>query len=118
MPFSAYTGKEKTIISINQCITLTVAAATLLFASACSQSSSPDLKVKVASLERCGATQPTIDLVKKTAKELGLDIDFQYVAITTPEQAKEHRHLGSPTIQINGLDIEPAARNADQFGIA
>jgi hypothetical protein len=81
------------MISINQFITLAVAAATLLFASACGQSSSPALKVKVASLERCGATQPTIDLVKNTAK-------------------------GSPTIQINGLDIEPAARNADQFGIA
>ena len=104
--------------SFNRFSILAFAAATLLFASACIQSSSSNLKVKVASLERCGATQPTIDLVKNTAKELGLDIDFQYVAITTPEQAREHRHLGSPTIQINGLDIEPAARNADQFGIA
>jgi len=103
---------------MNQFIILAVVAATLLFSFACGQSSIPTLKVKVASLERCGATQPTIDLVKNTAKELGLDIDFQYVAVTTPEQAKEHRHLGSPTIQINGLDIEPAARNADQFGIA
>ncbi len=98
--------------------TLVIAAATLFFAVACGQSISPALKVKVASLERCGATQPTIELVKNTAKELGLDIDFQYVAVATPEQAREHRHVGSPTIQINGLDIEPAARNADQFGIA
>ena len=95
-----------------------VAAATLFFAVACGQSKSPTLQVKVASLERCGATQPTINLVKNTAKELGLAIDFEYVAITTREQANAHRHLGSPTIQINGLDIDPAARNADQFGIA
>jgi hypothetical protein len=83
------------MISINQFITLAVAAATLLFASACGQSSSPALKVKVASLERCGATQPTIDLVKNTAKELGLDIDFQYVAITRqpnyPDKWTGHR---------------------------
>jgi hypothetical protein len=98
--------------------TLIISAATLFFVVSCGQSINPTLKVKVASLERCGATQPTIDLVTNTAKELGLNIDFQYVAIITPEQAKEHRHLGSPTIQINGLDIEPAARNADQFGIA
>ena len=106
------------MLSMNHFIFLAVVAATLLFSFACGQSSSTALKVKVASLERCGATQPTIDLVKNTAKELGLDINFEYVAITTQEQAKEHRHLGSPTIQINGLDIEPAARNADQFGIA
>ena len=102
----------------NHFFTFAVAAATLFFVVACGQSTSPILQVKVASLERCGATQPTIDLVKNTAKELGLTIDFEYVAITTREQAKAHRHLGSPTIQINGLDIDPAARNADQFGIA
>ena len=102
----------------SQLFTLAIAAATLLFAVACGQSTGPNLNVKVASLERCGATQPTIDLVKNTAKELGLTIDFEYVGITTREQAKAHRHLGSPTIQINGLDIEPTARNADQFGIA
>jgi len=104
--------------SMNHSFTLAVAAAILLVVVACGQSSDPTLKVKVASLERCGATQPTIDLVKNTAKELGLAIDFEYVAVSTHEQAKAHRHLGSPTIQINGLDIEPAARNAAQFGIA
>lgn len=104
--------------SMKHFFTLAAAVATLLFAVACGQNSGPALKVKVASLERCGATQPTVDLVKNTAEELGLAIDFEYVAISTQEQAKAHRHLGSPTIQINGLDIEPAARNADQFGIA
>ena len=103
----------------NNLFILVLAAATLLFAVACGQSGSGStLKVKVASLEHCGATQPTVDLVKSTAKELGLAIDFTYVAITTLEQAKAHKHLGSPTIQINGLDIEPAARSANQFGIA
>ncbi len=90
-----------------------------IFVVACGQSgSNSTLKVKVAGLERCGATQPTIDLVKNTARELGLTIDFEYVAISTQEQAEMHRHLGSPTVQINGLDIEPRARNADRFGIA
>ncbi len=105
--------------SKNHLSILAMAAVTLLFVVACGQSgNSSTLKVKVASLERCGATKPTIDLVKNTAKELGLAIDFEYVAITTREQAKMHRHLGSPTIQINGQDIEPAARDAYQFGIA
>ena len=98
---------------------LATVAITLVFSTAFGQSNNGStIKVKVASLARCGATQPTIDLVKNTAKELGLTIDFEHVAITSREHATLHRHIGSPTIQINGLDIEPAARNFDRFGIS
>ena len=76
------------------------------------------VKVKVASLQACGSTEPTIALVKETAKELNLQIDFEYVPVKTIEEARKHRHLGSPTIQINGLDIDPAARSIERFGIS
>ena len=115
MPLLAQTMKTKTMRPGNYFSTLAIAAAALFLAVACNQSSSSTLRVKVAALERCGATQPTIELVKNTARELGLAIDFKFVPISTREQANTHRHLGSPTVQINGLDIEPAARNADQF---
>jgi hypothetical protein len=39
------------------------------------------------------------------------------VAVSSQEQATEHRCLGSPTVQINGLDIEPAARVSMNFGL-
>ena len=38
------------------------------------------------------------------------------VRITDPAMAKPLRFLGSPTVLINGLDIEPGARDSDQFG--
>ena len=118
MPLPVQTMGTKTMRPGNQFLTIAVTVAALFFAVACSQSTNSTLRVKVAALERCGATQPTIELVKNTARELGLAIDFKFVPISTREQANAHRHLGSPTVQINGLDIEPAARNADQFGIA
>ena len=31
--------------------------------------------------------------------------------------ARELRFLGSPSVRINGVDIEPAARSAEQFGL-
>jgi hypothetical protein len=75
------------------------------------------VKVKVVSLEKCGATPYTIKLVKETADELGLTIDFNHVVVRNVEEAKEHRHIGSPTVQINGVDIDPHARDITQFGI-
>jgi hypothetical protein len=75
------------------------------------------MKVKVVSLEKCGATQPTIELVKKVAQDMGLEINFTHTVVNTQDEAKKHRHIGSPTVQINGLDIDPTARNIEQFGI-
>ena len=75
------------------------------------------MKVKVASLEKCSATDHTIELVKDVAKEIGLKIDFEHVIVKTREDAIEHRHIGSPTVQINGLDIDMGARAINQFGI-
>lgn len=75
------------------------------------------MKVKVVSLKKCSATDSTIALLKETAKEMGIDIDFEHVIIRNQEEAKEHRHIGSPTVMIDGLDIEPEARKIKQFGV-
>jgi hypothetical protein len=75
------------------------------------------MQVKVVSLEKCSATQPTIALVKETAGEMGISINFVHIVVNTTEEAYEHRHIGSPTVQINGLDIDPLARDITQFGI-
>jgi hypothetical protein len=43
-----------------------------------------------------------------------LAIDFEHVIVKTREDAVLQRHIGSPTAQINGLNIE---RVINQFGI-
>ena len=75
------------------------------------------LRVKVVSLENCQATPPTIELIKETTRELHLQINLEHVIVKTPEEAEKNRHIGSPTVQVNGLDIDPEARAITQFGI-
>ena len=75
------------------------------------------MKVKVVSLGKCSATDPTIALVNDVAREMAVEMDFEHVVVKTREDAIVHRHIGSPTVQINGLDIEPGARMINQFGI-
>ena len=75
------------------------------------------MKVKVVSLEQCSATERTISLVNEVAKDLGVAINLEHIIMRTLQEAVVHRHIGSPTVQINGLDIEPGARQVNQFGL-
>jgi len=75
------------------------------------------MDVKVVSLDKCNATPPTIKLVKKVAKEMGININFSHAIVRNQDEANRHRHIGSPTVQINGLDIDPEARDIEQFGV-
>ena len=75
------------------------------------------IEVKVLSIKGCQATPPTIELVESVAKEMNININFNVTVVETPEQAQENRFIGSPTVQINGLDIEPTLRETDLFGV-
>jgi hypothetical protein len=57
-------------------------------------------------------------MIKTIAAKLNFDVEPEFVIVKTVEEASEYRHIGGPTIQINGLDIEPDARNLEQFGMA
>ena len=43
--------------------------------------------------------------------------EIRKVQITSCEDALHHKFLGSPTIRINGMDIEPHAREWDEYGV-
>ena len=75
------------------------------------------MQVKVVSLEKCSATDLTIALIHEVAGETGVEIDFEHVIVKTREDAIARRHIGSPTVQVNGLDIDRGAREINQFGV-
>jgi len=73
--------------------------------------------VKVLYMEGCEATPPTVELVRDVAAGLGVSISLERVLIETADQAAALRFLGSPTVQVDGHDIEPAARDSLDFGL-
>ena len=73
--------------------------------------------VKVLYMEGCPATPPTVALIRDVAAALGLPISLERVLIETPEHATATRFPGSPTVQVDGQDIEREARNARDFGL-
>lgn len=74
--------------------------------------------VEVLHTEGCPGTPPTIELINTVAAEMGIEIRLRETLITeeSQKQAAEFRFLGSPTVRVNGLDIDPAAREATSYG--
>ena len=75
------------------------------------------MHVKIVSLDQCSATGPTIALVEETARNMGITISLEHIIVRTPAEAEQHRHIGSPTVLIEGVDIEPQARDINNFGV-
>lgn len=65
--------------------------------------------------EDCGS--PAIARIQQLAAKLGLEIQVAEVIVTTQEQADKQRYLGSPTVQIAGLDIDPKARARTSYAL-
>lgn len=76
-----------------------------------------DVRVRILYVEGCANTSPTVDVVKNAAQDLNIQVNIEMVMIATQEQAHELRFLGSPTVQIEGFDIELSARDSVVFGL-
>jgi len=74
------------------------------------------LKIDVLYSEGCPATADTIRRLHDCAAESGVRIDLRTQRIESQDDADRTRFLGSPTVQIEGVDIDPSVRGSYVFG--
>ena len=75
------------------------------------------MRVRVLFTEDCPHRAPTLRLVCDVMEELGVESSIEEIAVWNVEQARRLHFLGSPTVLIDGRDIEPARRMDINFGI-
>ena len=75
------------------------------------------LRIEILLVKDCPNRVPTVDLVRRTAIALKLEASDGTVEVKTPEDALRLQFLGSPTVRINGLDIDPAVRDRTDFAL-
>ena len=75
------------------------------------------IDVKVYSLKGCADTPATLALVKTVAENMNLEIDLHQIELTSNEDVEKYRFPGSPTVRINGIDIDPEMRDTSHFGM-
>src|SRR5260370_5364052 len=74
------------------------------------------LKVEVLYFKGCPNHEPAVEQVRKALQSEGLPIFVNEVEIIDPTMAQRVGFLGSPSIRIDGIDVEPAAREIKTFG--
>lgn len=70
------------------------------------------MKVEVFFVPGCPHYEPAVERVKKILASESLQVDVEGVPVNTDADARVLLFPGSPTIRINGDDIEPDQMNA------
>jgi hypothetical protein len=64
------------------------------------------MKIRFLYFKGCPNARPALKLLKEVLKEKNIKDKIEVIEIKSEEDAKKYKFLGSPSIQINGLDIE------------
>ena len=65
------------------------------------------MHVRFLFYEDCPSHEPALERLHEVLAEEGIDADVEVVKIESEEQGQELRFVGSPTILVNGRDIDP-----------
>ncbi len=74
--------------------------------------------IDVLFFDGCPNHEPTVQLAREVVSALGVPAEIHEVAVETAGDAEERRFLGSPTVRVNGSDIEPGADDRTGFTLS
>jgi hypothetical protein len=72
-------------------------------------------RVEILYFEGCPNHEATRALVERVAADLGVEPEIDAVQVLDAVAAAQLRFLGSPTVRVNGRDVEPGAEERSDF---
>ena len=75
-------------------------------------------RVEILYFEGCPNHEPARALVERLAGELRVEPEIELVEVADPEAAATLRFLGSPSVRVNGVDVEPGAEERRDFAFS
>jgi mercuric ion transport protein len=76
------------------------------------------MKVEVLYFGGCPNHGPTVERVREALQSETEAAHIEEIEVRTPAEAESLGFLGSPSVRINGLDIEPGARSLTSYGLS
>jgi hypothetical protein len=74
--------------------------------------------VEILSFAGCANRDAAVALVERVVGELGLEPDVKLVDVGDPGAAERLNFLGSPSIRVDGRDIEPGASERRDYALS
>jgi hypothetical protein len=75
-------------------------------------------RVEILYFEGCPNHEPARVLVERLAGQLGIEPAIELVEVADPGAAAALRFLGSPTVRVDGADVEPGAEERRDFALS
>lgn len=75
------------------------------------------MRIEVLYFDGCPGYEALLPRLRAIAAERGADGDIELRAIETLDAAEEQRFLGSPTVRVDGRDVDPGAGSRTDFGL-
>jgi hypothetical protein len=77
-----------------------------------------EMKVEVLYFAGCPNHAATVERVREELQSYRLPKEIREVEVRNQAEAEALEFLGSPTVRINGADIEPEARHLTNYGMS
>lgn len=75
-----------------------------------------DFQIEVLYFRGCPNHEPAVNQVREALKAEAIVNAVEEIEVTDAAMAQEIRFIGSPSVRVNGRDVEEAARDAETFG--
>jgi len=75
------------------------------------------VNVEVLYFDGCPGYEALLPRLRELLREAGTDATVELRLVETPQVAEAARFLGSPSLRINGRDVEPGADTRTDFGM-
>ncbi len=74
-----------------------------------------ELKVQLLHTSDCHIWKTSLEELEAALKEVKKEIRYEVVQITNQQEADEYTFTGSPTILLNGVNVDPLRRSLKKF---
>jgi hypothetical protein len=76
------------------------------------------MKVELLYVADCPNHQPTVEKIQEVLREQGVAADIIEIEISDPAQAVALSFAGSPTVRVDGKDIDPIVNLFPAYGVS
>ena len=75
------------------------------------------MKIELLYFDGCPSYAELLPRLRELLVSEGIEDEVQLRRVADPEDAERERFLGSPTVRIDGEDVDPTAEDRNDYGI-